>query len=274
MSASVASGAGCFTALTGNGNQAGCTRCSGPAPAAAANGWNMSERLVALDFETTGVDAKSAGVVEVGAVEILDRQVTGATFHRLVNPLGAIPWQATKIHGLRDSDVRDAPTFRQIVPDLQAFCRGARLVAHSAPYDRNVLNAQLAKCGYQSTAEDRWICTLAMYRRLYPKHKHSLDAACSELGIKLPPVPRGGRGRHSALYDAQLTAWAWVMMTRRQEEMELQQALPLAVTPARQRPVPLEPRLTDADIDHHAAYWREKLGPKALWFQQQEEAVA
>ena len=69
------------------------------------------ERVVVLDTETTGL-SKSDRIVELAAIEVEPRTGRiGPTVHRRVNPGKPIPRAATRIHGIRDADVRDEPSF-------------------------------------------------------------------------------------------------------------------------------------------------------------------
>src|SRR4029450_3393666 len=103
----------------------------------------MAERIyVALDLETTGLEASRDAIIEVAAgrfqgERILDR------FQMLVNPQRAIPLRIQQITGIRNADVAAAPTLAAVAPELRAFVGAdvAALVAHNAPFDVGFLRA-------------------------------------------------------------------------------------------------------------------------------------
>ena len=103
----------------------------------------MVERVyVALDLETTGLEANRDAIIEIGAVcfqgdRILDR------FATFVNPQRKIPLRIQQITGIRNADVAAAPTIAQVLPEMLAFVQShvAALVAHNASFDFGFLRA-------------------------------------------------------------------------------------------------------------------------------------
>jgi DNA polymerase-3 subunit epsilon len=227
------------------------------------------ERLVALDLETTGLSPERDFIIEIGCVEIVDRELTGRTWSRFVNPLCRIPPKITELTGIRTSMVDQEPPFPGVLPHLRSFVGGAPLVMHNASFDLRFLNASLRRCGRAELPPDRAVCTLELARKKWPGQKASLDTVCERLAIKVP------QNRHRALTDAKLTGAAWIALTRDQSEMTLDLPLPEAPAPvARVRSTPLAPRLSEEDRAKHEAFWRGHLGADALWFQEQEEPPA
>jgi len=93
--------------------------------------------FIVIDIETTGFGEK-ARIVELAAVKFHDGKVID-TFDTLVNPLIPIPYFATKVHGIRDADVADAPTLNMVMPLFCNFIGDSVLVGHNVSFDLNFL---------------------------------------------------------------------------------------------------------------------------------------
>ena len=79
-------------------------------------------RYVVLDTETTGLDPDDGHkIIEIGCVEILDRNVTENTFHKYINPEREIDIEASKVHGLTLNNLKDKPVFSEIARVLIAY---------------------------------------------------------------------------------------------------------------------------------------------------------
>ncbi len=174
-------------------------------------------RLIILDTETTGLDPNLGHrVIELAAVEIVDRRLTGNQFHRYINPERASDEGALQVHGLSEEFLRDKPKFREIVNELLDFASGAELVIHNAPFDTAFLNRELDLLDLKPIAEycPRIIDTLQMARDLHPGKKNSLDALCERYQID-----NSARTLHGALLDANLLAGIYLAMTRGQDSL-------------------------------------------------------
>ncbi|HZP66658.1 MAG TPA: DNA polymerase III subunit epsilon [Rudaea sp.] len=212
-------------------------------------------RQVVLDTETTGLEVgKGHRVIEIGAVELVERRPTGRSLHRYVNPQRAIDGGALAVHGISDEFLADKPTFAAIAHELLEFVAGAELVIHNAAFDVAFLDAELALCdGALGTIGERAaiVDTLALAREKYPGQKNSLDALCKRLG-----VDNSHRELHGALLDAQLLAEVYLAMTGGQGDLafasETERTARAAVVPSA-RP-PLRVRIADAiELALHAA---------------------
>ena len=163
-------------------------------------------REIIFDTETTGLDPQTGDrLVEIGCIEMVNRVVTGRTFHAYCNPQRAMPAAAEAVHGLSDAFLADKPLFAAIVDDMLAFMGDAPLVAHNAGFDFAFINAELAICGREPLGRDRMVDTVAIARVRHPGAKLSLDALCTRYGID-----RSHRTRHGALLDAELLAQVYV----------------------------------------------------------------
>jgi DNA polymerase-3 subunit epsilon len=225
-------------------------------------------REIVFDTETTGLDpATGDRVVEIGALELVNRLPTGRTFHVYLNPDRTMPDEAFKVHGLGDDFLRDKPRFADIASDFMDFIGDAKLVAHNAGFDQRFIDAELARTGRPPLSPARIIDTAAMARARFPGAPASLDALCRRFGVDL-----SGRERHGALLDSTLLAEVYLELTGgRQPDLVLGPAAQVADgTTAHQpgqrrtRPAPLAPRLTDAERAAHAALVAG-LGPQAVW---------
>jgi DNA polymerase-3 subunit epsilon len=187
-------------------------------------------RQIVLDTETTGLNAKLGDrVIEIGCVEILNRQVTDRSFHVYVNPERDIDEGALRVHGLTRESLADKPRFAEIVRDFLDYVRGAELVIHNADFDVEFLNAELklVKQGKLLDHAARVVDTLALARELHPGKKNSLDALCERYFID-----NSNRTLHGALLDARLLAECYLAMTRGQESLVMELESPAAAAAA------------------------------------------
>ena len=174
------------------------------------------ERLIVLDTETTGIEpSEGHRIIEVGAVQILDREITSTEFHEYVQPNKKVG-ESVNIHGITDKFLINKPQFNQISDDLLSFIKGATLVIHNAPFDLGFLNNELSIVGIKETIED--ICniidTLELSKQQRPGTMHNLDALCRRFGIDT-----SARTRHGALLDAQILAQVYLAMTGGQSNL-------------------------------------------------------
>jgi len=205
--------------------------------------------------------------VEIGCVELVNRVMTGRTFHAYVNPERDMPVEAFKVHGLSSVFLSDKPVFHDVVEDLIEFMGDCPLVAHNAAFDFGFLNGELTRCGRPIMAVDRMIDTLAIARTRHPGAKHSLDALCARYGVDL-----SARTLHGALLDAQLLAQVYVELTGgRQITMGLAVDTPvMRETPAEARThVHVRParhfEASSTELERHTAFL--KLLEEPLWGQ-------
>jgi DNA polymerase-3 subunit epsilon len=183
---------------------------------------SRSIRQIALDTETTGLDARLGHrVIEIAAVEIVNRQLTGEYFHRYLNPDRDSDPGALEIHGLTRDFLSDKPRFGDVAGDLLAFVSGAELVIHNAAFDVEFLDAELGAIGQPPIARHcpSIVDSLALARELRPGKRNSLDALCEAYG-----VDRSSRVRHGALIDTRLLAQVYLAMTRGQDSLVIDAA--------------------------------------------------
>jgi DNA polymerase III subunit epsilon len=166
-------------------------------------------REIIFDTETTGFDHQGDDrMVEIGCIEMIDRVMTGETFHCYYNPARKMPAPAEAVHGLSERFLSDKPAFAQKADMLLAFLGDSPLVAHNAPFDFGFLNAELSRCGRNAISLTRMIDTIAIAKIRHPGAKMSLDALCTRYGID-----RSHRVKHGALLDAELLAHLYIELT-------------------------------------------------------------
>lgn len=227
-------------------------------------------REIIFDTETTGLDFREDRVIEIGAIELVNRFPTGRTFHKYINPEGRpIHADAQAVHAISLADLADKPVFSAIADEFIAFIEGARLVAHNANFDIAFINAELARLGHAAIEAGRIVDSLALARRKHPMGPNSLDALCKRYGID-----NSHRTKHGALLDSELLAEVYVeLIGGKQAALVLETAVTIHVGAAAdetfaavsyERPAPLPPRLSDAEREAHARMVAE-LGDAAIW---------
>ena len=169
----------------------------------------MSRQIV-LDTETTGFDFnKGDRIVEIGCIELIDREITDNHYHVYINPERSMPIEAFNVHGLGDDFLKDQPVFAEIGQSFLDYVDGAELIIHNAGFDVPFLNFELERMGLPKVTErSSVIDTLQMAREKYPSQRNTLDALCRRLG-----VDNSRRELHGALLDSELLAQVYLNMT-------------------------------------------------------------
>ncbi|MCB1985654.1 MAG: DNA polymerase III subunit epsilon [Burkholderiales bacterium] len=174
-------------------------------------------RQIVLDTETTGLEYKLGHrIVEIAAVEVSNRQLTGNHFHQYLNPERESDEGALQVHGLTRSFLQDKPKFREICKDFLDFVHDAELIIHNAPFDVGFLNHELGLVK-MSTLDVYCLQitdTLKLAKDLHPGKRNNLDALCERYKID-----NSKRTLHGALLDAELLAEVYLAMTRGQESL-------------------------------------------------------
>ena len=184
----------------------------------------MSTRQIILDTETTGLDPLLGHrIIEVAAVEVVDRRPTGRHLHFYLNPEREVDSGATDVHGMTWEMLREKARFADIAAELLEFARGAQWIIHNAPFDVAFLDEELKRlelpCVRALAAEI--VDTLELARERFPGKKNNLDSLCERYGIA-----NAHRTLHGALLDAQLLAEVYLAMTRGQESLTIEIATP------------------------------------------------
>jgi DNA polymerase III subunit epsilon len=180
-------------------------------------------RQIVLDTETTGLEPELGHrIIEIGCVELVNRRVTGRTFHRYLNPERAIDEGAMAVHGIKRADLDDKPKFAEVAEELVAFISDAELVIHNAAFDVAFLDAELARLAGAARAVSslcRVLDTLTLARSMHPGQRNNLDALCKRYS-----VDNSRRDLHGALLDAQILADVYLAMTGGQVGLALSES--------------------------------------------------
>ena len=233
-------------------------------------------RQIFLDTETTGLDpAQGHRIIELAAVEVVNRRLSGNRFHTYLNPEREIDAGALAVHGITLESLQDKPRFADVARQFLDFVADAELVIHNAPFDIGFLNWELGliELGrleeYCATVVD----TLKIAKDKHPGQRNNLDALCKRYG-----VDNSNRKLHGALLDAELLADVYMAMTRGQEslmmEIEMAPALPGDIGFKRSKPLLVLQADAQEQADH-AAYLREMgqaEGARSLWERLEEKA--
>ena len=180
-------------------------------------------RQIVLDTETTGLEPELGHrIIEIGCVELVNRRVTGRTFHRYLNPERAIDEGAMAVHGIKRADLDDKPKFAEVAEEFITFISDAELVIHNAAFDVAFLDAELARLAGVARAVAtlcRVLDTLTLARSMHPGQRNNLDALCKRYS-----VDNSRRDLHGALLDAQILADVYLAMTGGQVGLALSES--------------------------------------------------
>lgn len=170
----------------------------------------QNKTYVCYDFETTGLHFEQGDkIVEIGAVKIENGKIT-EKFMTYVNPEKHIPEEASKISGIVDDDVKDAPIDSQALQDFYKFTRGAILTGYNIiNFDNVFLKGQGKACrlNFDNDCEDVY-----RYAQKYVHgvKKYNLGTIAAKLGVTLDNA-------HRAVYDAMATAEVFIKLCKLME---------------------------------------------------------
>ena len=182
-------------------------------------------RQVVLDTETTGMNQSGGAIylnhkiIEIGCVEVVNRRLTGRTFHVYVDPGRLVDEEAFKVHGISDDFLRGKPKFGDIADEFIAFISGAELIIHNAPFDVGFMDYEFGLLGRSIAATKDMsgiLDTLVMAKQLHPGQRNSLDALC-----KRYEIDNSSRDLHGALLDAEILSDVYLAMTGGQTKLNL-----------------------------------------------------
>ncbi|MFR4565243.1 PolC-type DNA polymerase III, partial [Anaerotignum sp.] len=165
-------------------------------------GQNLDDTYVVFDIETTGLSKEKEMITEIGAVKVADGKIIDR-FSIFVNPQRPISAEITKLTGITDDMVKDAPTIENVLPEFLKFCEDTVLVAHNASFDTGFIRIAAERAGL-GELHHTIVDTLELARALLPElNKHKLDIVCEHLGVTL-------NGHHRAVNDAEATAEVFI----------------------------------------------------------------
>ena len=152
-------------------------------------------KMVLLDCETTGGRASRDRLTEIALIEIENGEVVDR-WQTLINPHIPIPPWITRLTGIHQAMLRDAPGFDEIADALFTRLQGKVIVAHNARFDFSFLKQSFARCGLQLNSKT--LCSVRLSRKLFPQYsRHGLDRIIERLGISIDD-------RHRAMADTEV----------------------------------------------------------------------
>ena len=168
-----------------------------------SRGQSLRGDYVVFDLETTGLNARTCSIIEIGAVYVRNGEIVDR-FSEFCDPGMPIPYRITEITSIRDDDVSRAEKIETLLPRFRAFCGDAVLVAHNAEFDTACIKAACERLSvdWEFTYAD----TMTMAAFLLPNHgKLTLDAVAKALNVSL-------ENHHRAVNDAECTANIFITM--------------------------------------------------------------
>ncbi|MDR1476408.1 MAG: DNA polymerase III subunit epsilon [Holosporales bacterium] len=166
-------------------------------------------REIILDTETTGLSVSNGDrIIEIGCVEVIDKKLTGLTYHTYINPERELSDKATEVSGLTYEFLKNHRFFRDIFQEFLDFILDDKLVIHNASFDMGFLNRELELVGSAPLHYERAIDTLKLARKKYPGSPATLDALCRRFNVDCST-----RTKHGALIDANLLAEVYLEMS-------------------------------------------------------------
>ena len=220
-------------------------------------------RQIILDTETTGLSVEAGHrIIEIGAVEIVDRRITGNNYQTYLNPKRSIDPGSIAVHGITNDDVADKPEFKEVMQEFLSFIQDTELLIHNAPFDTAFINHEFSLAGYEKKIED--LCeikdTLPIARKTHPGKRNSLDALCARYN-----VDKSSRELHGALIDAKLLGQVYLLMTGGQvgffgddqnlNEQQINHSLDIDYSERKIMTV----ELTNEDLEEHQQYLEDLL---------------
>lgn len=149
-----------------------------------------------IDVETTGMGIQGNRITEI-AILVHDGQKVIQEYESLVNPERSIPHTITRLTGINDYMVADAPKFYEIAKEIIEITSDCIFVAHNVNFDYNVIHKEFADLGFPFRRKK--LCTVRLSRKLIPGlPSYSLGKLCSSVGIPL-------NDRHRAMGDTRAT---------------------------------------------------------------------
>lgn len=188
----------------------------------------LERPLLGFDLETTGTNKKTARIVEIG-LEIMKPGEATRHWRTLVNPTIPIPPGATKVHGITDADVQDAPTFAQLAPSLVKGFTDADFAGYNIRFDVEMIAAEFARArtpwNYDSA---RLVCGHRLWQVAQPRSLEDFARA-----YMLPEdKDEASSGAHNALGDVRWATNSIAGLLRAYTERPLEHSVQLPRTVA------------------------------------------
>ncbi|HIS70396.1 MAG TPA: ribonuclease H-like domain-containing protein [Candidatus Enterousia intestinigallinarum] len=163
-------------------------------------------RVICFDIETTGLEyMRGDRCIEIGAVEMIDGNITDNTFHEYINPDGKIiPPDSYMVHKISNAFLEDKPKMAAVAPRFLEFIGDSPIVAHNGlDFDFPFINHELQLVGLPQIPREQQFDSIVIARnRVFGPKSYSLDALAKWYGISLT----ARADAHGALIDAEILA--------------------------------------------------------------------
>jgi len=168
-----------------------------------------------IDIETTGNSCKYGFITEIAIYQHNGAEITGS-FSTLVNPEVDIPFYITKLTGIDNQMIKNAPRFFEIAKQIVELTAGRTFVAHNVHFDYSFIKEEFNRLGYSYNRKT--LCTVQLARKFLPGFpSYSLGNLCKNLKIEI-------NGRHRAAGDALATVKLFELILQQNEKKEKQNA--------------------------------------------------
>ncbi len=165
-----------------------------------------------IDIETTGNNYKYGHITEIAIYQHNGHKITNS-FSTLVNPEIDIPYFITRLTGIDNDMVKNAPRFYEIARQVVELTAGRTFVAHNVQFDYRFIKEEFSRLAY--SFDRKTLCTVQLARKYLPGYRsYSLGSICNDLGIDIT-------GRHRASGDALATVKLIEMILLKNEEAEI-----------------------------------------------------
>lgn len=162
-----------------------------------------------VDIETTGLQVQEDKITEI-AIFLHDGNQVIKTFHSLINPERFVPEFITKLTGINNDMLIDAPKFYEIAKDIVEMTEGKVFVAHNAHFDYTFLKNEFKNLGFNF--QRKTLCTVRLSRKIIPKlPSYSLGNICNYLNIN-------HLNKHRAKGDAEATSHLFTYLLNQNED--------------------------------------------------------
>jgi len=169
-----------------------------------------------IDIETTGGRASYEKITEI-AIYIHDGNKVVDEFTTLVNPDRTIPTFITRLTGIDNEMVKNAPRFFEVAKKIVEITQGKTVVAHNAQFDYSFIREEFKSLGYTFSRD--YLCTVKLSRKLIPGFRsYSLGNLCNSLGIRI-------ENRHRAAGDALATVKLFELLLKHDKDDQISKSV-------------------------------------------------
>lgn len=173
---------------------------------------SFDDEFIVFDLETTGLDASTCKITEIGAVKIKGGEVL-ERYNTFVNPECPIPAEITELTSITDEMVADARTIDAVLPEFMEFVGDRLLIAHNADFDTGFLRVAAKQQGI--AFENPYLDTLALSRYLNPELKsHRLNRLAEHYSL-------GDFHHHRACDDAEMLGMIFIAMAEQMKALDI-----------------------------------------------------